>query len=382
MKSHPSRTALTAYREGNLAAHDLLFVDDHISTCPDCRESVSMDASVAARRWAEAIGGAHLSYELMERRVDGDGTPDESADVREHMEICEPCASEVADLESFARPLPRMRPWRWLALAAAAAFVAFLVVIFATRDRGEVVPPRIAVTPVAPPAQTETQTPAQTQMQTSTEPPVAAPDPLQSLDPGLRRVAEALQAGTIVSAELLASLHRAPEQQRGDTAEGVVRVTEPVGVVVENDRPTFRWTRRTAVTVQVFDRSYALVAESPRLDAASWRAQKPLRRGATYRWQLLVHGKDGDRTVPAPPAPQALFRILDEPSFRELTRARESGTKLEAGLICVREGLFDEGAQLLGQYAREHPDDDAASRLAERARAAAQSPPTATNGAQ
>ncbi|HUQ81155.1 MAG TPA: hypothetical protein VM076_08460, partial [Gemmatimonadaceae bacterium] len=261
---------------------------------------------------------------------------------------CAACASELADLAKYARR-PQSRPWRWLAVAAAVV----LIVVAAIAKWGHT--PPATVTPKVRIART---------VPTSTPTATVAPDPLQSLDPELRKVAEQLQAGTIASARLLASLHRAPEQQRGASEKDAVRVTEPVGVVVESARPTFRWTPAAEVVVQVFDDDYALVVESPRFTGTSWRPPTPLPRGRTYRWQLVLHD---DSIAPAPPAPPALVHVLSAKAFAELSKARASDATLEAGLICVREGLLEDAARLLAQYATEHPSD-VAERLAKNAR--------------
>jgi hypothetical protein len=181
-------------------------------------------------------------------------------------------------------------------------------------------------------------------------------------------------------------LRRPPEPQRASGIETrkTIRISEPAGVVVESDRPLFRWdgTTRAPVTVQVFDLAYTLVAESPRVDGSSWRPAAALARGKTYRWQLAIHHEDGDEMIPAPPDPPALFHVLGRDAFDELAAARNAQNALKAGLIAIREGLLDEGARSLARYAAEHPESPGAARLAERARFVLQSAPTTTNGAQ
>jgi hypothetical protein len=362
---HPTRAALASYREGALTPAELLAVDDHIAGCSDCRQSLSpgADAGTALRRFAEAFGGDHLPYEVMERHVDGnvDGraAPGEEALIQAHLALCSACARELADLATL-RVVPRRTPWRRRgAFAAAAAAAAAIVAVVALRDpRGTSAPARTGLpahgAPVASPAS----------------------DPLQSLDASLRDVASALERGTFVSAPLVA-LGGAREQQRtARPGTDELRLTSPVGIVVESDRPAFHWTAaRTGrtVIVQIFDRQYSLVSESPSLKDSSWQMQAPLHRGATYRWQLEIRQENGEKvTAPSPPAPPAMFHVLDARSFNELAAARTSGSALEAGLICMREGLVDEGARSLSRYAGEHPESAMAARLAGKARAAAE----------
>jgi hypothetical protein len=128
------------------------------------------------------------------------------------------------------------------------------------------------------------------------------------------------------------------------------------------------------VTVQVYDRAYALIAESPRLDGTSWRTPSALARGETYRWQLRVELEDGrSATAPAPPDPPALFHILGAKPLAELEAARRSGSSLEAGLIAIREGLVGEGAEALSRHASQHPESSTAQELAAKAAAIAKS---------
>lgn len=358
--THPSRAVLRSYQEGRLTPNELLGVDDHLAQCAECRRSIG-DASVAVRRFAEGLGGDHLTYEVMERHVDGSGSSEDQEIVAGHIAFCGACAQEIDDLARF-RDVPRRNTAWWGLLAAAAAAIVVVMAVF--REPRPVTPPaskppNARVTSTRPP---ETVTPA-------------ARDPFELLDPSLRQVAASLESGTLVSAELLASLRGTPEQQRtgSDAHDRLPSLVAPVGTVVEDDRPLFRWKDAATVRVQVFDREYQPVAESPRLHGTSWQTPSPLPRGAMYRWQLSVQQANGDETIaPAPPAVAARFRVLDAGAFEALNAARDSDSTLEAGLICIREGLVEEGVRLLTQAAQEHPESARAARLVEKARAAAQ----------
>jgi anti-sigma factor RsiW len=355
---HPSRAVLSSYRDGTLAPDELLAVDDHLAQCAECRRSIS-DAGVAVRRFAEELGGEHLTYEAMERHVDGRSTPGEQEIVAEHVGFCDACAQELDDLARF-HDVPRHNVGRWGFLAAAAAAVVVAIVAF--REPRVIEPPASSTAPsakITPARLPETAVPA-------------ARDPFESLDPSLRQVAASLESGTLVSAELLASLRGTPEQQRtaDDPKDHLPSLLAPVGTVVEGDRPEFRWSGAATVRVQVFDRDYQLVAESSRLHGTSWQTPSRLPRGAMYRWQLSVQQANGGEMIaPAPPAAAARFRVLGTRAFEALTAARDSGSTLEAGLICMREGLVEEGARLLARNADENPESPIAVRLAEKARA-------------
>jgi hypothetical protein len=318
--SHPSAEVLRAFYAGSLPPAELLAADDHVAQCAECRALLSPGADAAVQRFTEGLTGEDAAVDLM--------------------------------------PHSHVRRWTAIGATAAAAAAVVIAVLLLPRHTDDVRPlaprPRLARAPEPRAAQQP------------------APDPLASLDPSLRDVATALQSGALVSANILASLGGAPEQQRAadPMRSNAARLIAPVGVVLESDRPTFRWDAEEAATVKVFDREFNLVAESPRLQRSSWTAPARLPRGATYQWQLSVHRDDGDVVAPAPPVPPAMFHVISEGAFAELTAARKSDSPLEIGLICMREGLLDEGARMLARYAEENPGVPIAARLSEQARAA------------
>lgn len=364
--THPTPEDLRSYRRRTLPPRELLAVDDHIAGCEECRRAIAsgLTPGAASRRAWDAVRDEHVPYDRIEQYVQRRLRADEHAAVAAHADMCPQCRREIDDLEEYAAT--GARDWNWWAVAAAAAVVVIAIAAFWTRDAPRSGAPgattrRAAIRTVAPvPVATDSTA-------------VASPDPLQALSPSLQRVVKAVESGILPSASLLSSLHPPVEQQRSGDREGEagIRLLDPVGNVVETDRPTFRWDRAGRggdVTVQIYDRSYAVVAESPRSRGTSWQIPAALPRGATYRWQLRIHSADGrSETVPAPPAPPALFHVLGGEAFEELRTARRAGSSLEVGLISIREGLLAEGAQALSRYAAEHPRSAQAARLAERA---------------
>lgn len=371
--THPTPEDLRSYRRRTLPPRELLAVDDHIAGCEECRRAIASDvtAGVAAQRAWDAVRGEHVSYEQLEQYVQRRLPADEHAAVAAHAERCPQCRGELADLEEYAAT--GARDWNWWAVAAAAAVAVIALAAFWMRDVPRSGPPQAtpgrAAVRTAPHVSTATDSTA-----------IESLDPLQTLSPSLQRVVQALESGIVPSASLLSSLQPPAGQLRSgeDEGEAGIRLLDPAGNVVETDRPTFRWDRAgrgEEVSVQIYDRSYAVVAESPRLRDSSWRVPAALPRGATYRWQLRIHSADGrSETVPAPPAPPALFHVLGSEAFEQLRTARRDGSSLEVGLISVREGLLAEGAQALSRYAADHPRSAEAARLAERAALIAKSP--------
>jgi hypothetical protein len=92
-----------------------------------------------------------------------------------------------------------------------------------------------------------------------------------------------------------------------------------------------------------------------------------LSRGKTYAWQVEVHRGASVELLPAPPEPQALFRVLDERSSAELAEARRRfpDDHLLLGVLEARFGLQQEARDDLHTHAVQHPDDHKAATLAE-----------------
>ena len=153
-----------------------------------------------------------------------------------------------------------------------------------------------------------------------------------------------------------------------ETEGGNFSVLDPVGNVLLNDRPTFRWSAldgATGYVVEVYDDRFNLVATSPQLTARSWAAPQTLPRGKVYSWQVKAL-KDGQEIKsPRPPAPQAKFRVLDRAKADELARAKRAypSSHLTLGLLYAEAGLLKEAEQELRLLQRANPDSELARSL-------------------
>jgi hypothetical protein len=153
----------------------------------------------------------------------------------------------------------------------------------------------------------------------------------------------------------LAELQLPPDPERAP-GEQRVDALEPAAAIVETTRPLFRWPEVPGATyvVSIFE-GPSPVAESPPLREPQWQPERDLVRGRTYQWQVSVRGRGGRALFPAPPAPPALFRVLDRQSHEELERARaERGDDaLLLGVLYAREGLRAEAERELGRVETE-----------------------------
>jgi hypothetical protein len=172
---------------------------------------------------------------------------------------------------------------------------------------------------------------------------------LSSLAPDEQRaVRDALDKGALETPASLRQLIGQSETLLGGSDEGVTfSLSSPVGTIVRSDKPVLSWQSlegASSYTVAVFDSDFNRVAQSPPLSSAEWTLPQALRRGVTYRWQVTAIRDGKEIVAPVAPAPEARFRILDQPALDQLTRAEESNRKshLVRGVLAAQAGLLDD----------------------------------------
>jgi hypothetical protein len=280
----------------------------------------------------------HPTQDELSRFLHGGLRADRVSAVARHLQECQHCTDRAMPPERLTRATeslqsglatPPARRWPWFAAAAAAA--AAIVVLLVVRA-----PRRTTPVEVLPPVSQNTTTTAERQ------PAYARADWKSAVDDALRR-------GTIRMPAELADLQLEADPERALPQQTSIRLA-PAGVIVESTRPSFRWTGSAGMTyvVTIFD-GRNVAAESPLLREAQWQPGRELRRGRVYQWQVEVRG-DGVKTIlPEPPAPPALFRVLDAASHEELesARAAHSGDSLLLGVLYARRGLRAEALQEL-----------------------------------
>jgi hypothetical protein len=120
----------------------------------------------------------------------------------------------------------------------------------------------------------------------------------------------------------------------------------PFGIVIETDRPGFRWAplNEASFQVSVYDENYVEIVRSDWLDSSHWQAPRPLKRRKRYLWQLKVRRAGSEFTVPAPPAPEARFGVLSAEAAEELARLRAhwGDSHLLLGVAYGQVGLLED----------------------------------------
>ena len=143
---------------------------------------------------------------------------------------------------------------------------------------------------------------------------------------------------------------------------------EPLGKVVETNRPTFRWRPlegASGYNVAVFDSGFNKVAESGLIQALEWVPPQALRRGTVYSWQVTALKDGKEVTSPHPPASEAKFKVLEQATATELARAREqhAASNLILGVLHAQAGLLDQAERDFQALADQNPRSLVAKKL-------------------
>lgn len=398
---HLSQKQIEDYSQNHLRGAELLAASDHLDECESCRARVEgaldVDAAFFAVReeaFAGEVGG-HLTSEQAAEYVDKNLAGDELQFVTDHVSSCEQCAFAVDDLRAFrnqiapsldreygpAHVAPVVKEsWRqrFVSLfrvspvpafgAAALAIMALLFVGWVVwrmpkKDNEELViirpsPPSEPSPSVAPSLEVQPEpVPVVAQLNDGAVPPA-----YQEL------VRKALTSQRIERSSQLQGLTRPSSSLMGSNEKQEFSVLGPAGIVMMSDRPAFRWSRlegATGYVVEVYDSQFKRVVESPEITTLSWRSTESLPRGQVYSWQVKAV-KDGQEvTVPRPPAPQARFRVVDQESFNEISRAKRDygSSHLTLALLYAKAGLLNEAGQELRVLRRANPQSEIVRKL-------------------
>jgi hypothetical protein len=307
----------------------------------------------------------HPSGEELAAFVDGTLNEIDRELVRSHEEECPACADDIAELRSFRASWARSdrRPSRrwperlplWIAALGGSAAAAVLAWIIVRPSSNTDTPPSSG--------------PTEAQVVLSD---VSGAITLDSHGhwsgrPALSNASDELIRRVLVShkLEIPADVLRLPGVRgtlRGATPEGPVpRLAYPVGVVIKDDHPVFRWqpiprASRYEVTLAIDGEGRPV--ESGSVLTTEWTPARALKRGQSYVWQLTVYTPSGSTTAPQPPEPEARFTVLDRQTVESLDEARDktSGSHLVMGILYAQAGLLDDAESELKALAALNPN--------------------------
>jgi hypothetical protein len=193
---------------------------------------------------------------------------------------------------------------------------------------------------------------------------------LDSLPSEYRQMVEkVLKTGQVWLPPVIAQLHSGSEtMMSGNTDKPGFSLLSPIGMVVETNRPTFRWKRFSEAIeyeVSVSDVRGEVIGKET-VPGTDWRAAIPLARGQVYNWQVRAITKDG-REVKSPPIgqPDAKFSVLDQHQFDELKRARKAypDSHLVLGTIYAKAGLVNEAGREFRALLTANPESQISRRI-------------------
>jgi hypothetical protein len=329
MNEHVSAEDLRRFRKHETAGEDVRRIARHIASCGDCQERAT--PSRAMHTLTHAIVAAdsdHPSFEEIASFAEGTARGSAARRTRDHIAVCLTCTREADDLRTFARQ-HHDAPARGRRRVVMAMAASLIIVVAAASG---FVAARVAT---------------------------ARHDALLAEVPFPRQVAE---------------LRNRPSQLRGTKQAVAFNVVEPRGEIVLTDHPTFRWTAPPGArsSVDVFDAAFRQVAASPPILATSWTTPEPLVRGGKYTWQVTVRTGEGSMTIPAPPAPEALFIVAASPLARDALALERSAARpsFELAAAYARCGDFHDARNELQSLIAAGEHTEAARRLLARIDAA------------
>ncbi len=117
----------------------------------------------------------------------------------------------------------------------------------------------------------------------------------------------------------------------------------------------------------MFTEDLVKVADLRVSDATEAALPSPLERGRTYLWQVAAIGREGREVAPAPPEPEARFRVLSasESETLEKSLAAAGDSDLVASVLLARAGIRDEAETRLARLAAANPNAIAVGRMLE-----------------
>ncbi len=408
MSEHLSQAQLAGYTRRTLDAHELLAVDRHLASCDMCHERLTHMLPAATKAaispsFESGEGRFHLDYDQhLQPYVDGKVDDIDREIVDSHVALCSKCATDLRDLLAFKqqpvrtivgadRTPSRWNQWSllpnpaWAIAAVTAVFIAAIAVFLWTRG-----PSAQRVAEVEPPAPDK---PAQVpeKQQPSPVPAPAHEEPLIALNDAGGQVVvnqrgrleglEQLPADLRESVErVLAArqLRPSPALTEWTTGAANLRGTleqqstfaplDPTDVVIETDRPTFRWRALDGAShyiVAVFDSKLRQVGSSGPVTGTEWTIPNPLARGVIYSWQISALKGETTIVSPKPPLPEARFKILDQSAVDTLAKLKASAgsSHLAMGVFYWKHGLIEKSEREFQALLKANPKSTAVAKL-------------------
>lgn len=378
---HLSSYQINRYRHAGLAPAELLAVDDHLVACEFCRQQLRASKNVSAamqqlqaslRSWPEPL---HVSPEQRTAFVQNRLDAVERELVTSHLQECSVCAAQIQFMQNRAstpaRTLRDVMAQAWAFLHERAVLIwpmpvaALIVVVLVTLvDQYYFRPGQKQSAPEIVRQQPE---------------PVLPTPLLLPPQPGEKQIAKTMappneKVPRLVFPSELRDLSETKAVTRSSAKPSVAfNLDAPLGTLVLNPRPTFRWQRlpgATNYTVKIFTTDYELVAESHALTTNVWTPPTALRRGQTYLWQVIATKDEQEISGQVPNAAEAKFKVLSDPQVQTLKPSiRNASTPLARGIVYARFGLLDEAESEFKAATKAQPNSVVAKKFLQKVQA-------------
>lgn len=310
----------------------------------------------------------HSTYEELQGYVDGTLDEADRENVESHLEICADCSASERDLRTLqqdlkaasgrpqAIPFSRTLWWKVAAVAAALIFVSSLAML-SMRSRVTGLEAQIRTLELE-------KAMLESQSHKSGSPAVES----RGLAPEHEKIiAEVVAGKELPLPAFLAELNGAHGQLLGSSKPEEFSLASPVGTGVESDTPILRWSPWSGAdsyVVSVFDSQFELVAKSETLTVTQWKVTHPLQRGRIYAWQVVASRKGEEAKSPMPPAPPAMFQVLDAKDAAEISALQQQiNSPLQRGILYAHYGVLDDAQEQLRQVSASDPSSAVAARL-------------------
>lgn len=198
---------------------------------------------------------------------------------------------------------------------------------------------------------------------------------IENLTPDVKLlITAALADGKLGAQNLVGVASRNSVTLKGNSEDDEFAVTGPVGTLIRDDQPIFRWQALKGAknyTITVVRRGQVVVATSGPITATEWQpAAGQLQPGIIYQWGVGAERADGTlASAPGPTEPQARFKILSPSRVEQVERiaSRYSRSSLALGVIYAREGLIDDAERQFTLLLQQNPKSPLARKLLESA---------------
>ncbi len=363
-QGHLTSEERAAYWQRTLAPEALLEVSDHLQTCASCRQEMHDEKPATA---ATGDAAESVSYEELVAWMDGDLDPLARRELAERIIRSPKTSAELIDLLRFRAEMNELPaqdhapvqvrrffgiPGRLLPLAAG---LTIGIAIFWLTTIGREHSRSVALLDHG--------------QQLIVRPNGTIPA-LGELPDGLQQaVRDAVSLGKIDLPANLAELGGSSAALAGaPTTKAGFQALAPIGTVTA--KPVLRWSADPGANGYRVNlaKNGGEPISSPILPASqtSWTPDEELSPNEIYEWEVEAL-RDGEllAKAPAPPEPEAHFRVLDAAGRAALEeqRAKFGESHLIMGLAFAKAGLVAEARGEFEQLAKENPESPLPKKL-------------------